>query len=52
MESQFWLYFFFFYKCGDNDTSVATFVATLIKTLDTTAVERESRIKTLAFLLK
>ncbi len=29
---------FFFYKCGDNDTSVATFVATLVKMLDTAAL--------------
>ncbi len=27
--------FFIFSQCGDNDTSVATFVATLMKTLDT-----------------
>jgi hypothetical protein len=30
-----WLLNLYFYKCGDNDTSVATFVATLIKLLDT-----------------
>jgi hypothetical protein len=29
-----WLVNLFFYKCGDNDTSVATFVGTLIKMLD------------------
>jgi hypothetical protein len=29
----------FFYKCGDNDTSVATFVANLLKTLDTAGLE-------------
>ena len=30
--------FQFFYKYGDNDNSVATFEATLIITLDTTAL--------------
>jgi hypothetical protein len=34
-----WLLNLFFYKCGDNDISVATFVATLIKTLDATVLE-------------
>ncbi len=29
-----WLLNLFFYKCGDNDTSVATNVATLLKKLD------------------
>ncbi len=29
-----WLLNHFFYECGDNVTSVATFVATLMKTLD------------------
>jgi len=32
---KFWPLHSFFYQCGDNDTSVATFVATIIKTLDT-----------------
>jgi len=34
-----WLLNLFFYKCGDNDTSVATFVATLMYTLDTTGID-------------
>ncbi len=32
---------FFFYKCGNNDTFVATFVATLIKMLDTAALDQQ-----------
>jgi hypothetical protein len=35
---------FFLHKCGDNDTSVARFVATLIKTLDTAALENKAMI--------
>ncbi len=34
--------FFIFPQCGDNDTSVATFVATLVITWDTTAVDHHS----------
>jgi len=30
--------FFIFSQCGDNDTSVATFVATLVITLNTTGL--------------
>jgi len=30
--------FFIFPQCGDNDTSVATFVSTLVITLDTTGL--------------
>ena len=33
---------FFFYKYGDNETSVATFVATLIETLDTADLDRNA----------
>ena len=30
----------FFFKCGDNDTSVATFVATFSRALDTAGLEK------------
>jgi len=33
--------FFIFPQCGDNDTSVATHVATLVITLDTTALDEQ-----------
>ncbi len=33
---------FDFFQCSDNDTSVATFVATLVITLDTTEIEEGS----------
>jgi hypothetical protein len=34
--------FLIFFQCGNNDTSVATFVATLVTTLDTTEIEEGS----------
>jgi len=39
-----WLLNLFFYKCGDNDTYVATFVATLMNTLDAAGLERRYNI--------
>ena len=34
----------FGYKCGDNDTSVATFVATLLLKLDTADLEHPQNL--------
>ena len=34
----------FGYKCGDNDTSVATFVATLLLTLDTAVLSTKENL--------
>jgi hypothetical protein len=39
-----WLLNLFFYKCGDNDISVATFVATLMNTLDAAALEYHTSV--------
>ncbi len=38
---------FFFPQCGDNDTSVATFVATLVIMLRTTALKYYCKLKSI-----
>jgi len=44
-----WLLNHFFYECGDKVTSVATFVATLMKTLDAAELDSYSTKQTVIF---
>jgi hypothetical protein len=46
------MHFLFFSQSGDNDTSVATNVATLVITLDITVVKRHSSIRFLWIKIK